>query len=410
MLETRRIKYLGWSFFTTDKLILFFFLLVNVGLYYSKYLFLITPTYILLSLGFVHKIVSKRKLIYNRYIGISIVFGLFAYLSTLWANDASLALENSLTLLKFIFISIMLITLLDKKENVEFALWMLAISGLVYTLLYLANWDVSALGFNRAGTALTESDIDLPNLNVVGLITANSFVCLLFFYFIKKNNWALLLASIAFIAIFFIGSRKSIIFIFIGVLMMFFKLKRSSKLSLTILFAVLVELVLLFIPPDYFSFIWERFGDLKFFSKVSNLDYSDQLRVDFITHSVNYFNSQPIFGHGYYNFASLFYKDKGIAVYSHNNFIETGVGLGVIGLVIYYSLYFIIARQITWSKKMDFSYLFMILLILNMFNHFFIVVSNDRFTWMLLPIMYAGTKWYSSKDNFENVSDNSTSL
>src|SRR5690606_23295100 len=97
----------------------------------------------------------------------------------------------------------------------------------------------------------------------------------------------------------------------------------------------------LFIPDQYFSFIWDRFSELKFFSTMSKLDYSDQLRVDFATYSIRYFNEAPLFGHGYFNFSSLFGHDKGVAMYSHNNFIETIVGLGIVGITLYYSLYFL---------------------------------------------------------------------
>lgn len=391
-MRIRKIKLIEWgAFITLDKFILFFFLLINVGFYYGRYLFLIQPTYALLFFGFAYKLLVKKQLIYIKYLLLSLGFAVYAFLSSIWAIDSELATSSSLILFKYVIISILLISLLDSIENVKFSLLMLAISGLVYALLYFSMWDISALGFGRENSTLLEANDDLPNVNVVGMIVSNSFVCLLYFYFIEKKKWTILLAFLAFIIIIFLGSRKSIIFSVLGVLLIFAKLKRSSKFSLAILFLILIQLVLLFIPEEYFSFILERFENLKFFSTVSKLNRSDQLRVDFITYSIKYINASPIFGQGYFNFSNLFYRDKGFAMYSHNNLLETGVGLGIVGIIIYYYLYFIIAKNAGRPKKLNFSYLIIILLALNLFNHFFIVVSNDRFTWMLLPILYAGS-------------------
>lgn len=387
-----------WALFTLDKVIIFIFLFINVGLYYDKFLFLIQPSYALLFIGFIHKLYVKKRLIHKKFIVISLLFALYAFFSTIWAYDSALATSNSMILFKIVSISVMLITLLDSKENVKFSLLMLAVSGLVYALFYLSMWDISALGFGRASSALTEGEDDLPNVNVVGMIASNSFICLLYFYFNENKKWAIILAALVFIIIFFLGSRKSIIFSIIGVILIFIKLNRFSKISLSILFIILMQMVLLFIPEEYFSFILDRFDELKFLSTVSKLNYSDQLRVDFINYSFNYFNTNPIFGNGYFNFSSMFYKDKGLAIYSHNNFLETLVGLGILGFVIYYYMYFLIAKNLGWPKKFNFAYLILILISLNLFNQFFIVVSNDRFTWMLLPMLYAGAMLVNEKN------------
>lgn len=396
-MKIKKINFIDWwSSITLDKFVLFFFLLINVGFYYGKYLFLIQPTYGILFFGFAYKLLVKRKLIHKKYLLISLLFASYAFFSTIWAYDSVLAASSSLTLFKYVVISIMLISLLDSKENVKFSLLMLAVSGLVYSLLYISMLDISTLGFGRVDSALSV-DEDLPNVNIVGMIVSNSFICFLYFFFNEKKKWAIILAALAFIIIIFSGSRKSILFSIIGVLLIFFRLKGTSKFSLTFLFIMFIQLVVLFIPVEYFSFILNRFGELKFFSTVSKLSASDQIRVDFINYSIQYFNINPFFGHGYYNFSSLFYHDRGFAMYSHNNFMEIVVGLGIFGIIIYYSLYFLIAKKVGWPKKFNFQYLILILIGLNVFNHFFIVVLNERFTWMLLPVLYAGAMLFGDK-------------
>ena len=68
---------------------------------------------------------------------------------------------------------------------------------------------------------------------------------------------------------------------------------------------------------------------------MSEIDSSDETRVRLIEYGLTYCIESPILGHGYYSFSQLFRKDCGIILYSHNNFIETFVGGGIIGFFIY---------------------------------------------------------------------------
>lgn len=386
---------------TFDKCVILIFFIINVGLYYKRFLFLIQPTYLLLFLAFVFKIFIHKKLIYKGYILAVLLFGVYAFFSTIWAVDPNLAFENSITLSKYIFISIMIISLLDKKENILFALWLLALSGLISAVYYLSFWDMSQLSASRGGFLTKQMDAELPNLNLVALIASNSFIILLYYYLQTKHKLSIILAALSFITVFVLGSRKSLIFSFVGIFFIFLKFKGMAKVKLIILSISFLGLLILLVPSEYFSFVWQRFEDLNFFAKLNTLDEGDRLRIDFLANSITYFNSHPIFGNGYYNFSALYFKSKGLAMYSHNNFVETAVGLGIIGLLLYYRLYFLILKNANWLKEKGFLYFFSFILILNLLNNFFIVVTNDRFTWLLLPILYAGALRFhsSSKAN-----------
>ena len=142
-------------------------------------------------------------------------------------------------------------------------------------------------------------------------------------------------------------------------------------------------------------FVSERLAQLNFFSnQINNLDESDSTRILLLESGLVYGLISPIFGNGYYSFSQLLLKDYGFAMYSHNNFVETFVGGGIIGVILYYSLYYVVLKKCyIRNKQIDIPYLLFILMIVLLFNHFSIVVLQERFIWILLSILYVGAKY-----------------
>jgi O-antigen ligase len=66
-----------------------------------------------------------------------------------------------------------------------------------------------------------------------------------------------------------------------------------------------------------------------------NVDNSTIVRFQMIDEGINLFKERPFLGYGIDNYASI----STFSTYSHNNYIELLVGVGIFGTVIYYSLY-----------------------------------------------------------------------
>jgi O-antigen ligase len=117
-------------------------------------------------------------------------------------------------------------------------------------------------------------------------------------------------------------------------------------------------------------------------------DESVMIRSNMIKFGVEAIKEKPFVGYGLgaYNFIS------GYNSYAHNNYIEIGVSLGLIGLLIYYSMHvciFLIGLKRVFIKKTDNNYYFfsftmiIIVLILDLglvdfsdeFFHFLIILS-----------------------------------
>lgn len=378
---------------TFNKVVIFLFLLIYCGCYYQEYLSYISLSYCLLLVGVVYNVVKHKNVIHLRFIILALVFTLYSYFSTLWAVDFARSQAAVTVLMKSVIIAICFITLLDSKENVRWALGSFAIAGVIFGLLYIQNVDITSLGDNRITTE-EGADESLPNVNTVGLFLSLSFAYFMYMFFARRNYWYLLLSVVIFVLIFLLGARKSIFSLFICLFMLFWKLRGSSKLLLLFVAAGCVALLFIYIPADYLQFVSERLAQLNFLQNSTNeLDESDKIRVQLLVSGINYCMDGPIIGHGYYSFSQLFYQDFMSRLYSHNNFIETFVGGGVIAFVLYYYQYWILWKS-TFVKKcslFDYRYLLFILLVILLFNHLTIVVLQDKFIWICLAILYSST-------------------
>ena len=75
---------------------------------------------------------------------------------------------------------------------------------------------------------------------------------------------------------------------------------------------------------------------------------SFNIRHNMIVNGFRWFLRRPVFGYGLDNFRVLYYQNYGKMAYGHNNFIELLVDGGLVGIGIYYSMYFYIFYQL-WT-------------------------------------------------------------
>src|SRR5690606_38894927 len=103
-----------------------------------------------------------------------------------------------------------------------------------------------------------------------------------------------------------------------------------------------------------------------------------------------YFTKKPLFGYGINNFRTLFGRETGLYTYSHFTPVELVIGFGFIGVILYYSIYWILIKRLIKmfrrSKSSLFYFLFAVILSLIIIGfymqiyfdptvHFMIVVS-----------------------------------
>lgn len=382
------------SIFTFNRICIGLFLILYIGFYYSDYMRYITLSYIALIIGFVFNLLKSNGMKHIYFILITLMFLVYSSVSVLWAPASGFSNAAIVQLMKVLLVVICFINLINDRKDVKFAFLCMSIGGLIYALLYLLHIDISMLGDDR----IASEDNDLPNVNTVALILSFSFSYFIFIFFKKYNLFCLLGALMCFVVIFILGARKTIISLFLCLFLLFIKLDKKNRIGLGILCIVSFICVLYIIPPDYLNFVIERMSLLNVFSSDSqeNLnDSGDDLRLDFIIKGVYYFLMSPILGHGYYSFSQLYGGDTGNYMYSHNNYIETLVGGGVIAFVLYYSIHYKIGKRLL-SQKVGYDYGFLMIMqgVILLFNHFTIVVLQERFIWLLLALMWTSSFYY----------------
>lgn len=367
-----------------SKLFISLFLLTNIGLYYDNMRSLIFLGQFLL---FVVVIIKLKNFRVNKDIGFAtgiFIFFTFALMSVFWSNNASLTLQSIFLLGKCVALAICLVIVIKDINDLKLVYAMLAISGLIYGILFIENLSLNDVSSGRLKTY----DDTIPNVNVVASTLMFSVIYFFSVLLKTKSKFISLLFIASVVVIFLLGSRRAIIFSVVGVLAIAYKNIKFNNIGLIFLLVISIVLIFNIIPDDYSNYIFGKFNGLLTLSK---LDDSDELRRNLLTAGLRYFIESPILGSGYYAFSSKYLQDYYESYYAHNNYIETLVGVGLIGFVAYYGIYFLIIRNCllllktkNLTQDSDFLYLTVVILFAWLGGQLFITLSNDRFTWMLL--------------------------
>ena len=155
--------------------------------------------------------------------------------------------------------------------------------------------------------------------------------------------------SIACIGLMLLGaSRKAYILIVITAVVYLLFSGKSILKSFRNLVIIALVLVGIYLALTKIDFLYETIGS-RFEAMISGFeggetDSSTASRLHLIDNGWAYFNERPVFGYGLDGFRYLqnINYSGTVAYYSHNNFIEMLVNGGVVGTVIYYSLYLMI--------------------------------------------------------------------
>lgn len=379
---------------TINQCLLLIFLILNIGFYYEKFAIVLPLSYGLLLIGLILQLRKNNTINYKDFILYSISFLLFTFLSYLWSYNPNDTLIFSKLLMKSIIISLLYTQLITSLKDLRIAFLGLGIGSLIYVIIYISLIDFDSLGDGRLQQFKDGSTI-IPNLNLVGIFGCFSFTYFLFSYFINKNKIYIIASLISFLCVALLGSRKSILIMILSIILLFPKLGIRYRIFLIFLVLIIGICTVYFIPSEYLQFIINRFGSL---IAEDSLDSSDKHRLEIIENSINFIEMNPFIGNGYYNFSALNYNYYGSKLYSHNNFIEIFVGVGIIGFILFYSMYIYIFNRLYIIRSFE-SRLYFIIFLSIFFNHNFIVISNEKFIWILLATFFIYIKLNNINNN-----------
>lgn len=333
-------------------------------------------------------IVIKKEPI-PKYISYYISIILYFSFSALWANPINLSglgnyLTPTLAAISFALAlaykalspkGIILILLIPCAAN--FCAYILEIN---YTAI-IYDLDTEA-AFKRFGGLVGH-----PNPLTTRLILP--LIALTIFLNELKNDRhfnIILLASVFFalFSTYATGSKKSALFIATItpylVYNLTLKTKHSSKIKYSLWGATLTTIAYCYFinftsPQDSIEVV------SRIISSIEGGDESTIGRLYMLQIWPDYFAASPVFGNGLDQFAIL----SKLGYYSHNNYVEIAVNLGLVGLFLYYGMYYFAIIKAFQQKRYFFSATFTLLFL---FLDFTGVSYSDRGTQIALLLFY----------------------
>jgi hypothetical protein len=268
------------------------------------------------------------------------------------------------------------------------------IYGLIFFLILIFTSDfieLSKIARKDFREDVGISPIQLSRLS--GFIFIISFFRILSINSLVNNILMIILLIISLSFLILGASRGPFIFLLISLsFSLYYILGFKKKLVKIFLFSICVYILAYFFFPMFSSFQF-RFNEI--------LDYNDMLRFKRIQfYSQNFFNFEIfLFGLGPAGFNYLTALS-----YPHNLFIELHLEYGFIGILLFFSLFFLILKSIYFAKNIIFDLNFITLLTCVIYFFLSSFVSGDiignRILFFLIFILFSyifNLKYYRIK-------------
>tara|TARA_B100000767_G_C19545035_1_gene442455 strand:+ start:85 stop:570 length:486 start_codon:yes stop_codon:yes gene_type:complete len=105
----------------------------------------------------------------------------------------------------------------------------------------------------------------------------------------------------------------------------------------------------------------------------SVIDGSTSARIELVDMAINLWLERPILGYGVGGFQQMH------GAYAHNNWVDILANHGLIGFIIYYSIYIrYLIRFKRYNSNSDFGYLFLVFLLTLIISEFAIVTYTSK--------------------------------
>ena len=307
--------------------------------------------YLFLGITIFKLITNQTPIKFTLYSAGYLAFGLLGMFSSLYALDRGYVSEDLYLLLVSWTLTFSYIQYVHNSSGF-FRIFAFYAYFPILLLLYL----VASGTLQNPGQRL--GDYEFGNANNLAIVMMVTLCCIFWFLIYGKKKWLLpnIALAIAFLYVVSLtGGRKYLILPFIFLfLILLFKYWRENKSKLIIYITLFTLLVLLGVwalieIPILYSQVGYRFEGLLNFAKgdIYEADSSTLIRAFMIENGWRWFLWRPIQGYGLNNYGVLIADIMGSHVYAHNNFVELMVDLGLMGLIVYYTIYcFIIVKLI----------------------------------------------------------------
>jgi O-antigen ligase len=334
---------------------------------------------------------TRKKSIYlPAEFGPLALFALWSIASFFWTDDPSWTFTTVKTLcqlLLFWFVSVNVMVFYGSILPTVVGL----LAGLVWAIfnaLKSNQFNLMQGPSDRVGSLLT-------NANAYAVALCLGILAALFLYRFSPSGSRWLLVPFVALAVqqiyFYSGSRKGMI----GVVLTFglyfaitsiFNGRNSPGQILLFLFGIVAA---------YFVGNWlisnSPFGERLF-------NYQEEAsfvaRENLIDFAIDQWKTAPLLGHGANQFRVLYEAQFGVNTYSHNNYFEILVNHGLVGIVIFYSFYVIVAVKYAkaWFERRattpDIAWALTLIVLLVLWD-FAMVSIEEKLYWIMFAQLAA---------------------
>ncbi len=205
---------------------------------------------------------------------------------------------------------------------------------------FIINFSQISRGYMRYRFGLLSGINPTQTAGVFGILSVITF----YFVFIEKKHRLIYVYIMQVIVAIFSGSKKGLVLIALPALLYFFRIGLKSWRNFIIFALTLVVTgIAIFKIPLLYNIVGYRILDvLSELGIVKNavlpesaiIDNSTTKRLNMIHDAWEMIIQKPVSGWGWNAFAVV----AGYGIYSHNNYLEILVSMGIIGFIIYYAM------------------------------------------------------------------------
>lgn len=343
---------------------------------------------------------GKTNFVIGRYHLHITILSFFCFFSAIYASDRAAAVERGITIFEILVCMSVIFIHYCRQETINSLIDVLIWSGFfvaVYTFLYygfdnLQNLIISGKRFTN----------DYANSNDIGMFISTSVVIyvykILFINSKKSLSFIFLIPCIIIIAV--SGSRKALVLLVIGVmLVLLFRFKSKNLIKTITNWIVLLSFSILIINllsslPIFKGINSRMEGLIALVTGNGKVDSSSLLRKQFIEIGMKQFFLKPFLGIGMNNTYYLTMEAVGKETYLHNNYVELLAGGGIIGFICYYSIFIDLIINIFNYRKTEHPYLklCLVMILLQLIMDYGMVSYYSKSTNFYIMLFYLALK------------------
>ncbi len=261
------------------------------------------------------------------------------------------AFERARTVALCIVTSIIICHYLIIRGNNDILPVAFTVGGFIMSIYVIVHYGGLSAFYHQASKEGTRLGGEIIQTNVLGMTAA--YAVIVFYYYMLKNKQIYLgaFAVLPFIVAMASGSRKALVIVVLGVVMLSFLMGSGGRVTpgkviKMLLTLVLIALVAFFVSNlPFMATVLERTKGMFDVIKTGKGEHSAWLRNKMIKIGLREFPKHPVFGIGFNNAQYLNERYTGYRTYLHNDFVEQLVNLGICGFILYYSNFLLILKK-----------------------------------------------------------------